>query len=172
MATSTTIQYLQTVDAVTGASLGPSPSNRRQIETFLTTLVNVAGGAATISITDGSWMAFDTNKSGASAAVFVTEAASVGGGNPLVCGVLLDAVSATFPASSPALDTRVVPCNVVVAGFAEADVDGAVVAGSPLTVDTTPGRAHVAVTGDIHVCGVALAADVANVAPVIVYKTF
>ena len=36
----------------------------------------------------------------------------------------------------------------------------------------TAGRAHTAVTGDIAVCGVALAADVANVAPVFVYKQF
>lgn len=168
MATATTVQYLETTDAVTGASLGPSPSNRRQIETFFVTLTNGGGAPATISIPAGSWMAFDTSKTGATAAVFVTEAANVALGNPLVCGVLLTAVSAVLGAGA----SIVVKCDVVVAGFAEAEVDGAVVAGSPLTVDTTAGRAHIAVTGDIHVCGVALAADVANIAPVIVYKTF
>ena len=167
MATSTLIQYLESADT-TGAPLPAGVSHRRQVESYLVTLTNGGGAPATISIPAGSWMAWDTTQSGANAALFITEAANVALGNPLVCGVLLSEASATVPAGS----SVVVKAEVVVAGFVEAEVDGAVVAGSPLTVDTTAGRAHVAVTGDIAICGVALAADVANIAPVMVFKQF
>ena len=167
MATSTLIQYLEPKDT-DGVALPGGVSHRRQVETYLVTLTNAGGVPATLTIPAGSWMAWDTSQSGASAALFVTEAANVALGNPLVCGVLLRAASATVPASS----SVVVKGEVVVAGFVDAEVDGAVVAGSPLTVDTTVGRAHVAVTGDIDICGVALGADVANMAPVMVFKKF
>jgi hypothetical protein len=155
MATSTNIQYLvATAKDEFGATvqIGASTSDRRQIETFL-------AGAA---ITAGDWVQFDTSATGATRVLTVIQATNVALGNPLTVGVAL--TSATVAGQT---------VDVVVAGYVEsANVDGAVVAGSPLTVDTTAGRAHVAVTGDISVCGVALAADVANVAPVWVYKQF
>jgi len=167
MATSTLIQYLEPTD-IAGVALPAGVSHRRQVETYLVTLTNAGGAPATITIPDGSWMAWDTSQSGANAALFVTEAGNVALGNPLVCGVLLSAASATVPAAS----SVVVKAEVVVAGFVDAEVDGAVIAGSPLTVDTTAGRAHIAVTGDIDICGVALGPDIANKAPVMVFKKF
>ena len=162
MATSTLIQFL-----APGEKAGTS--NRAQVETFLTTLTNATGSPATISLAAGDWVALDTGKTGADRALYVTRAANVALGNPLVVGV------AKTTASADLLDgeSRDVQIEVTVAGYAEAaNVDGAVVAGSPLVVDTAAGRAHTAVTGDIAVCGVALAADVTNVAPVYVYKQF
>ena len=165
MATSTLLQKLD----VAADGFGASTSNRRQVETFLTTLTNAGGVPATITLAAGTWAALDTSKSGADRVLFVTTAANVALGNPLVVGVVLKTVSALLDAGA-SID---LPVEVVVAGLAEnANVDGAVVAGSPLGVDSTVGRAHVAVTGDISICGVALAADVANVAPVLVYKQF
>ena len=161
MATSTLVQYLQP------GELGDT-SNRAQVETFLTTLTNPGPGTATITLAAGDWVAFDTTKTGANRVLYVVQAANVALGNPLTIGVVKKAVSATLLAG----ESRDLQVEVIVAGYAEANVDGAVVAGSPLVVDTTAGRAHVAVTGDLSVCGVALAADVANVAPVWVYKQF
>lgn len=150
MATSTLIQSLDLTDSA-GTTVGPAVSNRRQLETFI-------AGAAIVA---GDWVMFDTSKSGAARVATVIQATNVALGNPLVVGVALTA------AASGAKVT------VVVSGYVEVcNVDGAVVAGSPLTVDTTAGRAHTAVTGDIVVCGVALAADVVNVAPVWVYKQY
>ena len=162
MATSTLIQFL-------GPGEAGDTSNRSQVETFLTTLTNATGVPATITLAAGDWVALDTSKSGADRALFVTRAANVALGNPLVVGV----AKTTASAELLNLESRDVQIEVTVAGYADvANVDGAAVAGSPLAVDTTAGRAQVAVTGDIAVCGVALAADVANVAPVFVYKKF
>jgi hypothetical protein len=155
MATSTNIQYLEgSAKDEFGATvqIGAGTSDRRQIETFL-------AGAA---ITAGDWVMFDTSATGASRVLTVIQATAVALGNPLTVGVAL--TSATVAGQK---------VDVVVGGYVEVcNVDGAVVAGSPLTVDTTAGRAHVAATGDIVTCGVALAADVANVAPVWVFKQF
>lgn len=165
MATSTLLQKLD----VQADGFGRTTSNRRQVETFLTTLTNAGGAPATITLAAGTWVAMDTSKTGANRVLYVAAAANVALGNPLVCGVVLNPVSALLAAGA-SIDLSV---EVVVAGYADnANVDGAVIAGSPLTVDTTVGRAHVAVTGDISICGVALDADVANVAPVWVYKQF
>lgn len=162
MATSTLVQYLQ------AGELGDT-SNRAQVETFLTTLTNGGGAPATITLAQGDWVAFDTSKTGANRTLFVVQAANVLLGNPLTVGVVKKAVSAVLNAG----ESRDVQVEIVISGYADiANVDGAVVAGSPLTVDTTAGRAHIAVTGDISICGVALAADVANIAPVWVYKQF
>lgn len=155
MATSTNIQYLEsTAKDEFGATvqIGAGTSDRRQIETFL-------AGAA---ITAGDWVQFDTSATGANRVLTVIQATAVALGNPLTVGVALTAATVAGQ-----------KVDVVVGGFVEVcNVDGAVVAGSPLTVDTTAGRAHVAATGDIVTCGVALAADVANVAPVWVFKQF
>lgn len=162
MATSTLIQFL-------GTGEGAATSNRAQVETFLTTLTNSSGVPATITLAAGDWVALDTSKTGADRTLFVTRAANVALGNPLVVGVAKTTASAALLNG----ESRDVQIEVTIAGLAEvANVDGAIVAGSPLVVDTTAGRAHVAVTGDISICGVALAADVTNVAPVFVYKQF
>jgi len=168
MATSTLLQKLD----VEADGFGASTSNRRQIETFLVRVEYPTGGPdpGTITITAGDWVALDTTQSGADRALCIRTAANVALGNPLVVGVALDSASLDPLEGDPAISA---PIRVVIAGYAEAaNVDGAVAAGSPLVVDTTAGRAHVAVTGDLSVCGVALAADVANVAPVWVYKQF
>lgn len=160
MATSTLIQRLDQSALVTSTTVPggytvvttPDVSNRTQKETFL------AGGA----ITAGDWVAFDTSATGATRVLTVVQAANVALGNPLVVGVALNSASVAGA-----------KVDVCVSGYvASANVDGAVVAGSPLTVDTTAGRAHIAATGDISICGVALEADVANVAAVWVYKQF
>ena len=166
MATSTLIQKLDAtalISNITGSPGSytsvaiPDVSNRSQVETF------IAG--ATVAV--GDWLQFDTSATGSARVLTVIQATNVALGNPLTVGVCLGS------AESDGSLTAGSKINVVVGGYAEkANVDGAVVAGSPLTVDTTAGRAHTAVTGDISVCGVALAADVANVAPVWVYKQF
>ena len=154
MATSTLIQYLGNPG---GTASDTEVMNRRQVETF------IAGG--TIVLND--WVAFSVSATGSDRVLTITQAANVALGNPLVCGV---AVSSAEVNGALTAGSKI---NVVVGGYVEkANVDGAVVAGSPLTVDTTAGQAHVAVTGDISICGVALAADVANIAPVWVYKQF
>lgn len=166
MATSTLIQKLDAtalISNITGSPGSytsvaiPDVSNRSQVETF------IAGATVVV----GDWLQFDTSATGSARVLTVIQATNVALGNPLTVGVCLGS------AESDGSLTAGSKINVVVGGYAEkANVDGAVVAGSPLTVDTTAGRAHVAVTGDISVCGVALAADVANVAPVWVYKQF
>ena len=165
MATSTLIQRLDSTALVTSTTVPggytvvttPDVSNRRQVETF------IAGATVVV----GDWLQFDTSKTGAERVLTVIQATNVALGNPLVVGVCLGS------ADSDGSLTAGSKINVIVSGYAEvANVDGAVVAGSPLAVDTTAGRAHVAVTGDLSVCGVALAADVANVAPVWIYKQF
>lgn len=166
MATNTLIQKLDAtafVSNTTGspgsytAVATPDVSNRRQVETF------IAG--ATVAV--GDWLQFDTSATGSARVLTVIQATNVALGNSLVVGVCIGS------AETDGSLTAGSKINVVVAGYAEkANVDGAVVAGDPLVVDTTAGRAHVGVTGDIGFCGVALAADVANVAPVWVYKRF
>lgn len=77
MATATTIQYLESTDAVTGASLGLTPSDRLQVETFLFTNTNAVGGAS-ITLTAKQLAALDVSKmtdtSGGTTALFVTTA--------------------------------------------------------------------------------------------------
>lgn len=160
MATSTLLQYLETTDAVTGASLGASPSNRRQVETF------IAG--ATVAV--GDWMQFDTSKTGATKVVTVIQAAANGTGNPLVCGVCIGS------AESDGSLTAGSKVNVVVGGYvAAANVANAVAAaGVALTVDAAGAGQAVAITAADTgpACGVSLSAPVANVAEVWVYKQF
>lgn len=160
MATSTLLQYLETTGtSIAGASvaLGADISNRSQTETFLT-----AG-----AITAGDWVMLDTTQTGPARVVFVAQTGIVATGNPLCVGVAQQTVTGT--ATSPQ------PVRVVVAGYVEsANVDGAVVAGSPLSAGAlAAGRAGVATGASIVVCGVALAVDApANVGPVWVYKQF
>lgn len=166
MATSTLIQYLET-SQVSGlgvsSAIGPSTMDRSQTETFLS-------GAA---ITAGDWVAFDTTQSGANRVLYVKQAAAVAGagsaGNPLVVGVALN--------TTTVVGEKV---QVVVSGYcARANVDAAVVAGSPLCGPfTTAGRADINVAASVAgLCGVALDADgvaplAVNYAPVWVCKKF
>lgn len=154
MATSTDIQYLGAVGDPTAGN-DDGQSYRTQIETFL------AGG--TIGAAD--LVAFDSSKTGEERVLYVIEAGAVATvGNPGVIGVALNAASAGGKV------------NVVVAGYcAEANVDGATVAGSSLIGPIgTAGRAAVEVPGTTtgSVWGVALAADTTNIAPVVVFKRF
>lgn len=165
MATSTLIQKLdatafessKTVPGSYTSVSTPDVSNRRQIETFI-------AGATVVA---GDWLMFDTSKTGATRVLTVIQATAVATGNALVVGVCLGS------AETDGSLTAGSKINVIISGYAEVvNVDGAVVAGDPLTVDTTAGRAHVAVAADVVTCGVALAADVTNVAPVWIYKKF
>lgn len=148
MPTSNLVQLLE-------AGESGDTSSRRQVETFL------AGG----TIAAGDWVSFDTSQSGADKALFVIEAAGVATvGNPNVAGVALEAATAGQQV------------RVVVAGYVGvASVSGSVVAGSPLIGPIgTAGRAEIEVPGTTTggLVGIALAADVANFAPVMVYKRF
>jgi len=166
MATSNLIQNLdatafessKTVPGSYTAVSTPDVSNRRQVETF------IAG--ATVAV--GDWLMFDTSKTGAARVLTVIQATAVATGNPLVVGVCLGS------AESDGLLTAGNKINVVVGGYAEAvNVNAAVVAGSPLSVVATAGRADVATAADVPVCGVALEADSpVNKAAVWVYKRF
>lgn len=123
MATSTLINYLDLLDAVTGASLGASPSNRRQIETF------IAGGTVAV----GDAVALDTSKTGAAKVVTVVEAPANSGA--LVVGIVLGS------AESDGSLTAGSKINVVVTGYvASADVETGVAAGQALYVGATAGR--------------------------------
>lgn len=154
MATSTQIQFLGAVgDPSAGNDAGQS--YRTQIETF------IAGG--TIGAAD--LVAFDSSKTGYERVLYVVEAGAVATvGNPGVIGVALEAASAGDEV------------RVVVAGYCEsANVDGATVAGSSLIGPIgTAGRAAIETPGTTTgaVWGVALAADVSNLAPVVVFKRF
>ena len=154
MATSTLVQFLgDGITSPTGA--GADTSNRRQVETF------IASGA----IAKGDWVELDNSKTGADRALYAKECTTVGTkGNAGAIGVALAAAAANEQV------------RVVVAGYvAEAQVAAATVAGSALVGPiTVAGRADIEVPGTTTgaVCGIALAADTANLAPVLVIKRF
>lgn len=148
MATSTLVQFLSSGEA-------GDTSNRRQVETFL------AGGA----IAAGDWVALDSSKTGADRCLYVVEAAGVATkGNAAAMGVALAAAAA---------DERV---DVVVAGYvASASVAALTAAGDALVGPIgTAGRAEIEVPGTTtgNVCGIALGAAVANLAPCMVIKQY
>ncbi|MCJ7756358.1 MAG: hypothetical protein MUP13_17495 [Thermoanaerobaculales bacterium] len=148
MATSTIIQFLNPGEAA-------DTSNRQQRETF------IAAGA----ITKGHLVALDTSKTGADKALYVVQAAGVATvGNPNVVGVALSTVIAGDNV------------DVAVSGYVDsAHVPAAAVAGSPLVGPTiTAGQATIEIPGTTSggVLGVALAADVANFAPIMLFKRF
>jgi len=155
MATNTMLQTLN--DAASGGLA--SASNRRQVESF------ISYGAIAV----GDWVAIAGVKAaapplppitGPDAVLYVEEAAAVALGNPQVIGVAITAATG--------FGERV---DVVVAGFvAAANAAAGTAAGAPLTVETVAGIAETAVTGDIHMCGVALDAEAGGTAPVKVYK--
>ena len=152
MATDDIIQYLDSTDA-DGTALGGAEMHRRQVETFL------AGG----TIAAGDVVGWDTTKTGAERALYVTASAVVGTGNPLAVGVALKA----------AASGDLVPC--VIAGYAE-DVKCA--GGTALGVSVAAAKAAIgtvalAATGDLaNAFGVTLEAEAGGTVDMIVYKQF
>ena len=154
MSSNRLIQFLDTTLG-DGSAITSPVSNRREVETF------IAGGA----ITAGDWVAFDSTKTGQARAATVIECPGVATkGNPRAFGVSLETVAA---------DELV---KVVTAGYVEgASVAGATIAGTPLVGPIgTAGRAEVEAPGTTtgSVCGIALEADTANFADVMVIKQF
>jgi len=148
MATSTLIQFLE-------AGEDAKTSHRREEETF------IAGG----TIAKGDWVVLDTSQSGADRALYVVEASGVAThGNSTCIGVALEGVSSGQQV------------RVVTAGYvAEANVAAATTADDPLVGPIgTAGRAEVFNPGTTEgrIVGIALDADTANVAPVMVCKVF
>jgi len=158
MATSTLIQKLdRALDPLVAGTVGSTSetSDRAQTETFRT------AGAVAI----GDWVALDSTQTTAvDRCLFVTSAANVALGNPLVVGV---AVSSTTSVGGLV--------KVVVGGFAPSAkvVAGVAAAGVPLVVVASAPSAEAQVAANIApACGVSLAASAAGVAPVWVIKQF
>jgi hypothetical protein len=113
----------------------------------------------------GDWVALDNSQSGADRALYVVEAAGVATkGNAAAMGVALAAAAA---------NERI---DIVVSGYvAKAGVAAATVAGDALIGPIgTAGRAEIEVPGTTTgaVCGIALEADTANFAAVMVVKRY
>lgn len=133
------LQYLETTsEDVFGNVIDiPSALDRRTEQVFL------AGGA----IAQGQWVALDTLAADSARAITVVQAANVAGGNGLVVGVAIEAAAAAGD-----------KVKVVTRGYVEgASVTGGTAAGTPLVVDTTPGRADARAGADTAgPCGVTL----------------
>ncbi len=149
MATSTLVQFLG--DGITSPSgTEATTSNRRQVETFISSAAIVAGDV----------VGLDNTKTGSDRVLYVKQAANVATGNALAIGVALDSATAADQ-----------PVRVVVAGYVDsAAVTTGVAADAPLSVDTTNGRADTAAAANVVICGVCLDTAAGNVAPVYVYK--
>lgn len=161
------LQRLDFAADTAGTSIGAS--DRRQVEDFR---LKIPNGVGTFTLDAGSWMQFDTAQTGADRTLVAAEAANTfATGNPLVIGVLLDAVSETRTATD-----RYIRVRVIVAGYAEqAKVDNAVAAaGTALVVDATAagGTNAIAAADLAPACGVALEAAAGNRADVWVLKNF
>ena len=154
MATSTLIQSLDTKDSA-GVAVGSTPSNRRQLETF------IAGAA----ISAGDWVSFDLTKSGAIRVVTVIKTTAAAG-QANVVGVALRSA-----ASGDKVD-------VVIEGYVEgAAVVSGVLKGESLTTSgITAGRTlkyNAATHTNTAPCGVCLEdAAAGNTCAVWVYKQF
>jgi len=139
MATATTIQYLGTVDAVTGAPLGVSPSDRRQVETFLFTNPNPAGGAS-ITLVAGEVAALDVSKMATDASGGLTAVSVVTALVPnqiVLVGCFAETVTV-----SPG---QTVPVKVVVRGpVANVPCVGAIAVGAQVVIDALGGLGTVA----------------------------
>lgn len=152
MSTDNQIQFLDTTDGE-GNALG-AVMNRQTVETF------IAGG--TIAL--GDWVVFDSTQTGYARAVYVVQAPGVATlGNAGAFGV------AKAAAASGA------EVEVIIGGYCPvAKVAAATVAGSPLCGPIgTAGQAEIetaATSG--NVCGIALEADTANLAAVMVKRSF
>lgn len=160
MADSTLVQFLGGTDNASPSGTTAADSNRRQTETFF-------AGAA---ITKGDWVAYDVSKVASDKALYVVQSPAAAGSG-LVVGVA---------DNTAALNERV---RVVIAGYVQAaNVTTGTAAGAPIVLSGTAGRAIAAAyVGDGSgaasiplptICGVALTLASANVAEVIVYKSF
>jgi len=136
MATSSLIQYLGTTDAVTGASLGVTPSDRLKVETFLTQSAITKGQVVALDITK---MVADTT--GGTTAVTVIAAdynsATV---QKVVVGVAAESVTGTASLSAP--------IRVIVRGPAlSVPAVGAIAKGDPVILDTAGAAGSCAAQG-------------------------
>ena len=138
MATSTLVQFLgDGITSPTGA--GADTSNRRQVETFISSAAIAAGDVVML----------DTLKTGADRVLYIKQASAVATGNPLAIGVALNAAAAAGE-----------QVRVVVAGYVEGvncSAAGATAAGKPLVAGTVAGEVEEANTTDTSgLFGVAL----------------
>ena len=160
-----TNNLLQKLDG--GSDFGGTTSNRSQVEFFRYT---VPAGSGTHTLDKGNWMAFDSGKTGADRVLFVEQAAAVTNGNPLVVGVLRDDISVEQISGV----TQDISVPVVIAGYySAAKVASGLAIDKALSVVTTAGEANAAAATDlVNACGVSLAAEDSDVAPVWVFKQF
>ncbi len=129
MATSTLVQFLG--DGITSpTSIAGDTSNRRQVETFISSAAIVAGDV----------VGLDNTKTGADRVLYIKQAANVATGNPLAIGVALDAAAGAGE-----------QVRVVVSGYA-ADVKcngGTIASGAALSAaSTAAGEVETAAAGD------------------------
>lgn len=155
MATATTIQYLGTTDAVTGAQLGVSPSDRRQVETFLFTNPNAPGGA-TINLVAGEVAALDVSK-------MVTDPTGGLTSVSVVTAIAPNQIVSVgcFAESKAVLPQQTVPVKVVVRGpVTNVPSAGAIPVGAEVVIDPLLGLGTVAAKTALgeHSIGVALTA--------------
>ena len=157
MATSTLIQFLG--DGITSpTSIEGDTSNRRQVETFISSAAIVAGDV----------VGLDNTKTGADRVLYVKQAANVGTGNALAVGVALDAAAGAGE-----------QVRVVVSGYA-ADVNctnGTIASGAALSAaSAAAGEVETAAAGDtaglFAVALEAKGATTANKVAIHIFKRF
>jgi len=160
MATSTLVQSLNAsyVDGF-GASVSvPNVVNRRQTEIFL--------ASATVAVSDA--VAFDLSKTlDSDKTLYVIKADTDVATSTAIIGVVLGSAetSGALTAGSKIL--------VALTGVVSANVDGATVAGSNLTVGATAGQFAVASAAATYpTVAIALEADTSNIAKVLMLKQF
>ena len=153
MATSTLLQYLEPTDG-SGAALGVTPSNRRQVERFIAADVIDAGDIVCLDITKTA----DGDKS-----LYVTKANTSSGDTTLTIGVALEAAAAAGDA-----------LNVVIRGFVkDANVATGGGIGDRIVGSSTAGRAtQYASSSSQAILGYQLAAASGNKCDVFVIKQF
>jgi hypothetical protein len=181
MATSTLIQKLDGTALISNVSGSPGSytsvaipdvSNRRQVETFLVTLTNGGGAPAVVTLASGTWMAFDTTKTGAEKVLFVRVAPGSAATANLVVGPVAETISTR---ELPAGASETLKVEVVVSGWAIANVDdaAAIVVGDALVVDATAGMAEEYTAADVYLpCATCLTAPAGDKAEVFVLKRF
>ena len=124
MATSTLIQYLNQTDAVTGASLGVTPSDRLKVETFLCGSTITKGQVVALDVTK---MATDTT-GGTTALTVIAADYNSATVQKIVVGVAAETVAGTASQS--------LPVRVIVRGPAlSVPAVGAIAQGDPVILD-------------------------------------
>ena len=146
MATTDIINYMQ-------AGADVDSMNRRKVESFIS--------AGAISANDV--VSLDGNQAiDADVALYIVKADSDTAETNIPVGIALDSAAGVGEV-----------VRVVVRGIAEANVNGATVAGNSLTTDSTAGQLGVYVNTDTtRIVAVALEADATNVATVYVYPGY